>query len=276
MSRAVLRATLFELLESLQRQSDILKESLLADGVLRYAWVVGGANEKDARAKAAKAIGEICFPKVGVTHGLVGLVGVSHKTLRVAIELNQIKDRFQQASIELRTYEGGNKRKEVRDVFVEAGIGDLSLRQVYRHALLVDPVPLRIGFTWLRTQRSIKSITKEEAVNFLGNTLPQGFPLDHALHTVDLLDTGVPLYIAYDVKPHVRANILMPDKTLRTLVAHSPILFIMDEGGRCPEHNKPPEEAPDPVDRIPRKDRVVGHIPLIPGLPLYVGSVTDA
>lgn len=271
MSRAILRARLFDLLEQLTPAAERLQEAIMHDGLRRYAWVSGGLNAEDARAKAAAAISAISFPKSGVTHALVGLVGVSSRTFEMAVALNQLKDAFKDAAIALRTMEGGNKPQEVRDVFIEAGYRDLSLRQVYRHVIAVDPPPTRVGFTWLRAQRSIKSISRCEAIDFLERNIRPEFRLVQALDAIHRLPARQALYIAYDIKPHMRANMFFADQDQRIVVAHSPIVFAMEEGGAHPEHNRPSESPPEPMDRLPRKDRVVSQTPLIAGTPLFVG-----
>jgi hypothetical protein len=281
MSLALLRAEMFAALEEMEQLSIAVSKSIRETDAELYVWIDEGRTSAERRALAAKAIASVAFPAgEGLTHVLPGVIGASTETMNLARALNDAKARFKASVTNLREV-AEDGRAEIRQVLFEAGHPDLSLRQAYRMILITPSTPLRIGFTWTTATRSVKSITRSAAEEYLYSTLREEWRLNQAINTLHRLPAEAPLYMVHEVKPHLRANITLAEDQRRIIMAHSPILIPLAENQAPPLHGQPArpkvlEEGADEVfetgragKRLPRSNRIIASHPLIPGTSLY-------
>ncbi len=284
MSLALLRAETFAAIEALDALARDLGPAIRDRDADLYAWTNEGRSLEQHRKLAARALSSLAFPgDEGLTHTLPGVLGASSNTLQIAHEVNQAKTRFKAAVVALRKDAAGSGRDEVRQVLREAGHDDLSLRQAYREMVVLDTIPARIGFTWVTSVRSVRTLSRGAAEEYLHATMREEWRLNGALDAIRRLPASAPLYIVREIKPHLRANLFFPSGARRSVMAHSPILFPLAPDQRPPVHGMPVRprvpDKPGEVDtfptetpagpRLPRSNRVIASQPLIPGTPIF-------
>ncbi len=200
-----------------------------------------------------------------------GIVGASATTLELAASLNQARDAFKRAVLNL------NRKRDpeaARRFMAQMGYPRLHFKQLYRHVPILLRKPDSIRFTWGAT-RSIKRISRQEAyqrlIKLAGNDPSPGYRKQ--LEALARLDRNEPIAIVQDLKPHIKANVcwVLGDGEAkrverRMISAALAILLPLDPGEALPKHS-----AAYPDERKRRKARSDVKIEREPFLPSIRG-----
>ena len=216
-----LRIALLDSFEQLQLSLAVFADSL-RDQTDQPIWVAGTHSPEEAYSKAIELYTGIWYldgQAPNTTRSCPGLIGATASTLDAAIHLNIAKKALQKAVTDLRAQlkpaEISALVDEIRprsailgELLGAASLGRLHLKQAYRKIVVLDPRPDKVGFTWAQSNRSIRILTKKEAMDLL--TRARSCEEDPIMHQISRLDDEVREDEALaQVKPvvaHLRAN----------------------------------------------------------------------
>lgn len=211
-----------------------------------------------------------------------GFVGASDDTLKSISKLNEAKEAFKEAMLQL----SAQKLSTKNEAFIEAiektftlrsqktastlkkiGLSRLHLKQCYRKIPILPHAPLKITWTWAHT-RAINKITVQEAEKMLRKR-----KLDHGIEKqlllLSYLSPQEPLAIVQELAPHLRANILFPHDAERhrmMIKGPIPIFFPANASTPCPEFKTPLPKQLRNTARMTRNDVRLEPTPFLPAI----------
>ncbi len=227
----------------------------------RHAWIFEidkrTYHGAEARSKLAEVLERLQFQddRDGrETDICPGIVGASGMLIKLAAELNQQRDTFKQAVLQINLKDP----QLARNIMAKMGYPRLHFKQLYRHLPILLKKPDAVRFTW-GTTRSIKKITRQEAYQRLlalaGDEPSVGYQRQLALLAQHPNDE--PIAVVQDLKPHIKANVCWIEQggqekrvTRRMISAALAVLIPMDPGEALPKYS-----AAFPDERKPRKTR---------------------
>lgn len=192
-----------------------------------------------------------------------GLIAASQNTIDAILQVNQAKDEFKKAMIQLKNANiklndealnaeieqllgkrvDNSEREQLlvkranselnptldkrpnitAETLKRIGLSRLHLKQCYRRIPFFNERPSKVSWTWANT-RAITKITVEEAIQML---LKQGndFNIEAQLQKVQSLNPKQPLAIVQELAPHLRANVVFKNSKdgERRLMVKGPI-----------------------------------------------------
>jgi len=228
---SLLRANVYETLESVQFHTNRLVKSITADAQLP-GWVFDPNTGRlhqgiDAREKSCAVIGALEYADGQKSHETItlpGVLGASAATMQMTESLNQAKHDFQQAmmamkelTIVIETYDVHQKliQKRVplaKYTLEKMGRGRLHRFQTYRLVKYFLQRPERIGFTWANTKK-VEKIGKHRAARML-QSLGDNEEIYNALITLQTIPDDEPLAYVRPPHLHARANLLWLDEKI--------------------------------------------------------------
>lgn len=184
-----------ELLEAWKRL-DVARETFLsavkADANLP-AWCEGKAHARAARSAAIAAFSDFFYAgeeSAKAVHRLIGLIGVSAATARLARKLNDEKRAFADCMNRLQNCWGLDERQErhplVRSAFQQIKIARINTLQAIRQVVVVTPGLQRISWCISHKTR-IKQVTREQAIEYIRSTPARRARLSNALSKLERL-----------------------------------------------------------------------------------------
>lgn len=298
------RITLLECFHRMQDAIEDLADAIEADNE-RAAWLASTPAPLAARRRTAVLLRDI-WHREGAgdprqTLNDIGLIGCDPHTRTLAARCNEAKDAFKAAVQALKVQPTRRQRllaemareahvrdRDVARALAAGGIGRLHLLQAYRHVPLLAETPARVGFSWASGSRSIRSLSRDEAlalVEAMPDTHPAKAPYRQLLLAQPEHERVAQMRV---LAPNLVANLVFVDghETVertrggRTAPArreivrrqlihvHLPILFPLAPGETLPRH---PLAAPEPRagGRLARADRQIEDEPLLPALRIY-------
>lgn len=225
-----------------------------------------------------------------------GFIGASSTTLEVVRKLNEAKDHFKQAILNLKKAKLTLKDRALNQEFESLlnsrtfnvsralnrmGLSRLHLKQCYRRLPILPAAPKKISWTWAHT-RSIKRITVEEATSLLLKKSNQDQGIQQQLTKVSCLSAQEPLAIVQELAPHLRANIVLPEecgpKTRMMVKGPIPIFFPASAATPAPRFKPPIEKQSKNKNRLIRKDVRLDPEPFLPAIRAhrYLDYETDS
>lgn len=242
-----------------------LHTALVADGGSRH-WVSLAGKSLETLAGHCVAI---TYGETELTHTEPGLIGVRPPTLALAETVNTLKTRLTHQVLALRTaYGAGGARTRALALLRAEGAPRVSLRQAYRHLLVLDAAPERIGFSYARAHRSIRTLTFDAASTLIENIFDDEQDRAQALERLHA-HRHRPLYQVYPASAHLRANLVWPDGRRQARLAHSALLYPAAAGDPIPAYRTPNDRA---GARAARSDLRIAREPLIAHTPIHLGA----
>lgn len=275
-----LRIQLERAMRQMEGALERLLQSVYTDRELAaWAWRVPAA---EARRRMALVIGQIEYedgqaPNEAVT--LPGLLGASADTLMLAQELNQAKDHLRYAlksmdgrKVAVRDARTGKSMDEPLSAVALRAMGRARLHrlQAWRHLVVFEQRPERLGFTWAHT-RKVSRLLPAQAGERL-RKLGDGPHIQAQLRRLAQIPPDEALAEVLDASTHVRANVVWRQQgqiTRRQVRVALPLLYPARRGEPLPVFSGLPEErGPDP-DRLRRMDVRLEDEPLLPSIHVH-------
>ncbi len=216
------------------------------------------------------------------TRSCFGLLACDEATLELAKKVNHSKDalkalanQLQKANISHWLEVKGTlntKYASIRESLQNSGLARLHLKQTWRHIPVIERTPVRAGFNWYSSGRSIQKITVKEAQDAL---LKLDTSSDHVQVQLDLLNrlsSHTPLAKVQNLAPTMRANLFFEDDKTpnrKAMNVSLPILFLAGQDGSFPAHNTPEIEAPAGRKRAIRSDRKIEDDAFLPSIRVH-------
>jgi hypothetical protein len=216
------------------------------------------------------------------TRSCFGLIPANDAQIAMALAINKEKETFKhkikalqkadkQQWLKLR-FQLGNAHPSLRESLRYSGLSRLHIKQTWRHIPVIDRTPIRVGFNWYQSGRSIQKVTVKQAQDALLNLDTSSDHIQTQLSLLNKLSANTPLARVQNLAPTMRANVFFDDNTLPNRQAMNvslPILFKISEDGKLPVHNEPDLSAPTERQRKVRSDRIIEDYPFLPSIRIH-------
>ena len=216
------------------------------------------------------------------TRSSFGLVPATQDQINLTIRINEEKERFK---TQIKTLQKTNKEDwltlkgqlgrahpTLRQSLKYSGLSRLHIKQTWRHIPVIDRTPVRAGFNWYQSGRSIQKFTVQQAQDALLNLDTSSDHIQTQLSLLNTLNANTPLAKVQNLAPTMRSNVFFDDNQLPVRIAMNvslPILFQAPENGLLPLHNEPEFAAPIERKRKVRSDRVIEDHPFLPSIRVH-------
>lgn len=216
------------------------------------------------------------------TRSCFGFITLESSTLSKANEVNALKEQFKN---EVQTIQKANKETWLtlkgelarRHPSLQAqlhfsGLSRLHLKQTWRTLSVIERSPIRIGFNWYQSGRSIKKISVQQAYDELSRLSNQGTHTQVQLDAISKLASNTPLAKVQNLAPTMRANLFFDDTEGPSRLAMNislPILIKANNEQILPKHNTPSITAPKDRVRAVRSDRKIEDTPFLPSIRVH-------
>ncbi|MCP4596689.1 hypothetical protein, partial [Neptuniibacter sp.] len=265
--------------EHLSSQLKHFQDSLLSDKQRYFLLPVNG-QEPNLK-QANDIITNIWYRDKGdgrCTENLYGLIGVSASTLDTLKSLNESKQAFQACVKEFRSAKEKpahilQKRAQLLAESLErTGLARLHLKQCYRQIPYLEHTPLKVGFSWYSSGRSIKKLSVAAAEKRL---LKLDYSQPHIRLQLQALGKIPSSEVLLQLQPQVpvmRANMVWKEEEILMRKARNcplPLFFPLDDKQAFPEYNTPSLTPPDTRQRQQRSDLIIDPTPFLPSLRVH-------
>ncbi len=212
-------------------------------------------------------------------HGLVMINAAMAEQIRT---VNQCKDRFRATVQKVRNELDAPRWREeyarlgnptgLRDSLHFAGLSRVHLRQCYRHIPLLEYRPVKVGFSWYTSGRSIRKLSIQEAEQALLSLGEDKVHIQAQLQKLRQLPSHTPLAQIQTLAPVVRANMVFGDDApIPRKAMNLPLpLFIPDNGEGLPKFNDIDLTPPTARTRQLRSDQKVDPEVFLPSLRIHL------
>lgn len=216
------------------------------------------------------------------TRSCYGLIPATEQQLAIAIQINQEKELFKSkikalqksdktSWLELRG-KLAQSHPSLRQQLQYSGLSRLHIKQTWRHIPVIDRTPIRAGFNWYHSGRSIQKISVKQAQDALLNLDTSSDHIQTQLSLLNKLSANTKLAKVQNLAPTMRANLFYEDNQLpqrQAMNVSLPILFKASDNGLMPQHNQPDLTAPKERQRKIRSDKVIEDHPFLPSIRVH-------
>lgn len=216
------------------------------------------------------------------TRSSFGLIAGDDALIEKAAYINTMKDSLKalvnqlqkQDKTQWRELKGelNTRRNALRESLHFSGLARLHLKQTWRHIPVIDRTPIRVGFNWYNSGRSIQKITQEQAQKALEKMDISSPHIQTQLSALGQLRPATPLAKVQNLAPVMRANVFFDDNMTPDRLAMNvslPLIFKASLDGKMPEHNEPPLTPPTERQRAIRSDRRIEDDPFLPSIRVH-------
>ncbi len=229
------------------------------------------------------------------TRSYPGLIGADDTLLKLAGEVNQHKDRFQQIVQALQEQDGKawkklhellpEKNTHIRKLLSMSGIGRLHLKQIYRHIPILEKKPSKVGFSWYTSGKSIKRISTEDAARLLLQLSQESPHIQIQLDKLARISAKESLARLQTLAPIVRANLVYQPEIAsdekskksntdnpaerKAMNVSLPIMFPLTKNEEFPNHNEISLIPPTERTRLRRSDIRIEDEPFLPSIRVF-------
>lgn len=208
-----------------------------------------------------------------------GIIALSRQQITFANEVNLAKDAFRKAVQQVKD-EDSSLWREIQGKLTKRystlnenlnreGLSRLHLKQVFRHIPLLVNRPDKVGFSWYTSGRSIKKISKKDAFELLCKLNTEAAHVKIQLERLANISDSEPLARVQKQAPVLRANMVFPNKSRRSMNVSLPLMF-PDEGKiELPQFNVPPLEPPSTRQRLIRSDNKIEDEAYLPSIRVH-------
>lgn len=244
-------------------QSNATTELDKACNILSDFWYKDGQDGRETRS---------CF----------GFIAVPQTTLDLANDVNTLKDTLKHQTqilqkqnkeqwLELKG-QLAKRHPSVQTQLHFSGLSRLHLKQTWRTISVIHRTPVRIGFNWYHSGRSIQKISVQQAYDALSRLDTTSSHIQTQLSAVAKLSANTPLAKVQNLAPTMRANLFYDDGETpfrQAMNISLPILFKAHKDKTLPQHNEPEIEAPTQRQRAVRSDRKIEDTPFLPSIRVH-------
>ena len=231
----------------------------------RDIWYVDGQDGRETRS---------CF----------GIIGVPTSVIEDAKVVNDTKNQFQKAVQALQKNKAlwdqtsdflNERHPNVRETLMQSRLARVHLKQCYRYIPYVEQKPIKIGFSWYKSGRSIKRIDVETAIQSLEKLDLNAPHIQAQIAKVSTFPKNMPLAKVQTLAPIMRANLVYApidsseEKKRQAMNISLPLLIPLFPGADFPQYNKPPLTPPEKRTRIDRSDILIDPEPFLPSIRVH-------
>ncbi len=210
-----------------------------------------------------------------------GFIGASLPTLKLAMHVNECKDKFKKTVLALKAEKLISQSPQLTEkmhsivsrnlstakTLSTTGLSRLHLKQCYRTIPILEHAPHKISWTWAHT-RSIRKISLHKAQELLlkkGNDVG----IDIQLQKLGMLAPNESLAIVQELAPHLRANIVFKknnDIERMMIKGPIPIFFPCNQDTPSPQFKAPSDRCDKSEGRAKRSDEKLDPIVFLPAI----------
>ncbi len=211
----------------------------------------------------------------------IGVSKVGPITMGLLTRSNELRTRFHQELLQLKKNQPdawletsahlARRARPVQNNMEAEGLVRLHLKQFSRTLPLLDRRPDKISFTWYRSGRSIKRLTRDEVLAKLEKLGVEQTHIAIQYRKLASLPSTELLAQVQDQAPLIRANVRYPEGDREAFNAAMPIFIPLETGGgySFPEIVPPPDRPPEGRTRARRSDQKLEDEPFIPTLRVF-------
>jgi len=216
------------------------------------------------------------------TRSCFGFIAVDDHTLDLAHKVNRLKETFKR---DVQSLQKHNKQQwldlkgqlarrhpALQSQLHFSGLSRLHLKQTWRTITVTDRTPIRIGFNWYHSGRSIQKLSVQQAYDALARLDTSSPHIQTQLSAVSKLPSHTPLAKVQNLAPTMRANLFYEDGKTPSRHAMNislPILFKSHIERTLPQHNEPEIDPPQQRQRAVRSDRKIEDTPFLPSIRVH-------
>ncbi|MBS0287797.1 MAG: DNA replication terminus site-binding family protein [Proteobacteria bacterium] len=241
-------------------------------------------SASEARKKACTILSLLQYQSTQAPREIIlcpGFIGASIPTLKLAMQVNECKERFKKSVLALKNDKLLTRNAEFTDkmnsiitrhfgqsnVLAQMGLSRLHLKQCYRKIPILEKAPHKISWTWAHT-RAIKQITISKAQEML---LKKGtdIGIEIQLSKLSALSPNEMLAIVQELAPHLRANLVFKqnDQVVRKMIKGPiPIFFPSEPNSAPPLFSAPSEKCEKDKNRLKRSDERLDTVAFLPAI----------
>ncbi|WP_396586288.1 DNA replication terminus site-binding protein [Bermanella sp. R86510] len=212
------------------------------------------------------------------TRSCFGMISITQEQANLAKHINELKSQFKQSVNTLKKQQAkqwqdirkdlGQRHGIIREQLRYSGLTRLHIKQTWRLLPVIERQPIRIGFNWYHSGRSIQKVTVEEAQKALLNLDTASEHIQTQLSQLHSLPGNTPLAKVQNLAPTMRANIFFDSVPSRQAMNVSlPILFVGSHS--LPQHNEPPLTPPRERERARRSDAQIEDQAFLPSIRVH-------
>lgn len=208
-----------------------------------------------------------------------GLVSLNRQQLTYATEINLLKDQIRQTVQQLKEAEDSQWRevqlklaqrhRVLHEHLSRDGLNRLHLKQLFRHIPIVVTRPEKVGFSWYTSGRSIKKISKAEALAMLLKLNTEAAHIKIQLERLSSVSDSEPLARVQRQAPVLRANLVFPDRKRKSMNVSLPLMFPSEGKQDLPDFNVPLPTPPADRSRLQRSDNKLEEEPFLPSIRVH-------
>jgi len=236
-----------------------------------------------------KSITELWHPDASKYQIGAGMMCVSAKTVEAVKQLNQAKNRFQNAVGDLRGQvdnsrphigviaerileQGGGRTETLKNIFTAARITEVDLLRCYTQTRILPKNMLSLSWSWATTHTTIYRTGIKKAVE-MANALSSEDTRSWVISELGKLKPGEKLAYRKELPNRLVANLVWYEKEVpkRKSVSVSGVVLCQD--ARLPRYvwrdNPKFDNASSRQDRLSRLDTKIDPSPFIPALRLH-------
>ena len=216
------------------------------------------------------------------TRSCFGLIPATDQQIDLALQINELKAIFKTSIKQLQKNHKEHwlelkgklavTHPSLREQLHYSGLSRLHIKQTWRHIPVIDRTPIRAGFNWYQSGRSIQKMTVQQAQDALLRLDTSGNHIQTQLSLLSKLPSNTPLAKVQNLAPVMRANLFYDDAKFPNRQAMNvslPILYKASLDGKIPPHNDPLFDAPSIRERKVRSDRVIEDEPYLPSIRVH-------
>ncbi len=216
------------------------------------------------------------------TRSCFGFIALPDEVLTLAEQINQHKTQLKHT---IQALQKSNKQQwlemkgqlsrrhpSLQEQLHFSGLSRLHIKQTWRTIPVIPRTPIRIGFNWYHSGRSIQKMTVQQAYDALAKLDTASPHIQTQLAAVSKLASHTPLAKVQNLAPTMRANLFFEDGDgpLRQAMNISlPILFKANKKRILPQHNDPDSAPPMTRQRAVRSDRKIEDDAFLPSIRVH-------
>jgi hypothetical protein len=208
-----------------------------------------------------------------------GLVAVDNIQAAQLQKINEIKLQFRTVVTEIKENDSkqwreiqaklGKRYKALHEKLSDQGINRLHLKQVFRLLPYVDQAPIKVGFNWYTSGRSITRITKAQAYELLSKLNTEAEHIKIQMNRLSGIKDSEPLARVQKQAPVLRSNLLFLNGQRKAMNLSMPLFFNNTHSQGFPEFNVPPAIPPKNRSRQLRSDNKIDDEPFLKSIRVH-------
>ncbi|TCS42624.1 DNA replication terminus site-binding protein [Reinekea marinisedimentorum] len=202
-----------------------------------------------------------------------GLVAINETQSQLLKSVNELKQEFRELVAQIKADDTaewkeiqsklGRRNAVLNEQLTDQGLNRVHLKQVFRLLPYIAEQPVKAGFNWYTSGRSITRISKQQAYKLLAELNTEADHIKIQLNRLAAISDAEPLARVQKQAPVLRTNLLFANGTRKAMNVSLPLFFKQSHADVFPEFNVPPALPPKSRSRQLRSDNKIEDEPFL-------------